>query len=147
MDKKIKVKLITVPDDAENGTLFSKRVRPNDPCPCGSGKKAKKCCGTDTKYSYGPHRNYIRREENLTEAELLKHRDGKTESRFCFEVGQSVVISETCDVEELRNKVAKVEVRGLCHDYLKPYYLIILDGEDKVYGRWFKEEDLQHLIM
>ncbi len=23
------------------------KIRRNDPCPCGSGKKAKKCCGTD----------------------------------------------------------------------------------------------------
>jgi uncharacterized protein YecA (UPF0149 family) len=22
-----------------------RKVRPNDPCPCGSGKKYKKCCG------------------------------------------------------------------------------------------------------
>ena len=25
-------------------------IRRNDPCPCGSGKKAKHCCGTETKY-------------------------------------------------------------------------------------------------
>ena len=25
-----------------------RKIRRNDPCPCGSGKKAKKCCGTDT---------------------------------------------------------------------------------------------------
>jgi preprotein translocase subunit SecA len=24
------------------------KLKPNDPCPCGSGKKAKKCCGVDT---------------------------------------------------------------------------------------------------
>ena len=30
--------------------LVSVKVRPNDPCPCGSGKKAKHCCGTETKY-------------------------------------------------------------------------------------------------
>ena len=34
-----------------NGTpLISQKVRPNDPRPCGSGKKAKHCHGTDTKY-------------------------------------------------------------------------------------------------
>lgn len=26
-------------------TSTSKKVYPNDPCPCGSGKKYKKCCG------------------------------------------------------------------------------------------------------
>jgi len=30
--------------------LKSRKVLPNDPCPCGSGKKAKRCCGTETKY-------------------------------------------------------------------------------------------------
>ena len=25
------------------------KIYPNDPCPCGSGKKYKKCCGTDLK--------------------------------------------------------------------------------------------------
>ncbi len=29
-----------------NGTLIKgEKIRPNDPCPCGSGKKYKKCCG------------------------------------------------------------------------------------------------------
>lgn len=28
------------------GTLYKgAKIRPNDPCPCGSGKKYKKCCG------------------------------------------------------------------------------------------------------
>ena len=30
--------------------IVARKVRPNDPCPCGSGKKAKHCCGTETKY-------------------------------------------------------------------------------------------------
>jgi len=33
-----------------NKPLIAVKVRPNDPCPCGSGKKAKHCCGTETKY-------------------------------------------------------------------------------------------------
>ena len=37
-----------------NGQPFiARKIRPNDPCPCGSGKKAKHCCGTETKY-YSP---------------------------------------------------------------------------------------------
>ena len=27
------------------GSLLGKKIYPNDPCPCGSGKKYKKCCG------------------------------------------------------------------------------------------------------
>lgn len=30
--------------------MIAYKVRPNDPCPCGSGKKAKNCHGTETKY-------------------------------------------------------------------------------------------------
>jgi uncharacterized protein YecA (UPF0149 family) len=33
---------------AAYANIFDKanqKVRPNDPCPCGSGKKYKKCCG------------------------------------------------------------------------------------------------------
>lgn len=30
--------------------LRADKVGRNDPCSCGSGKKAKRCCGTDTKY-------------------------------------------------------------------------------------------------
>ena len=28
-----------------NAVKVEKKVYPNDPCPCGSGKKYKKCCG------------------------------------------------------------------------------------------------------
>lgn len=29
----------------KNGSMRVRRRAPNDPCPCGSGKKFKKCCG------------------------------------------------------------------------------------------------------
>lgn len=29
----------------------------NAPCPCGSGKKAKRCCGTETKYYIKTRKN------------------------------------------------------------------------------------------
>jgi positive regulator of sigma E activity len=32
--------------------LRSVKVMPNDPCKCGSGKKAKKCCGAKTTFYY-----------------------------------------------------------------------------------------------
>lgn len=36
-----------------NGAPFeARKVGRNDPCPCGSGKKAKNCCGTETQYHY-----------------------------------------------------------------------------------------------
>lgn len=30
--------------------LLAQKIGRNDPCPCGSGKKAKHCCGCDTRY-------------------------------------------------------------------------------------------------
>ena len=31
-------------DNSATGKKAAKRVKPNEPCPCGSGKKYKKCC-------------------------------------------------------------------------------------------------------
>lgn len=32
--------------------IVARKIQPNSPCRCGSGKKAKKCCGTETQYYY-----------------------------------------------------------------------------------------------
>lgn len=32
--------------------LVAKKLKRNDPCQCGSGKKQKKCCGTKTRYFF-----------------------------------------------------------------------------------------------
>ncbi|MDA3960053.1 MAG: anaerobic sulfatase maturase, partial [Planctomycetota bacterium] len=32
-------------DDLRNQAASAKKIKPNEPCPCGSGKKYKKCCG------------------------------------------------------------------------------------------------------
>ena len=32
-------------DKVSNGPVKSEKVGRNDPCPCGSGKKYKQCCG------------------------------------------------------------------------------------------------------
>ena len=37
---------MSMPDGISGKTVVGKKkVYPNDPCPCGSGKKYKKCCG------------------------------------------------------------------------------------------------------
>lgn len=38
-------KYIAYADDRDNIKISSKKIYPNEPCPCGSGKKYKKCCG------------------------------------------------------------------------------------------------------
>ena len=36
-----------IEEEEEEKAAIPKKVRPNDPCPCGSGKKYKKCCGVN----------------------------------------------------------------------------------------------------
>ena len=45
---KRKVKLISPKE--EGHVIVSEKVMRNGLCPCGSGKKSKKCCGSDTKF-------------------------------------------------------------------------------------------------
>ena len=42
-------KTISMIEDEEetNQPQTGKKIRPNEPCPCGSGKKYKKCCGAN----------------------------------------------------------------------------------------------------
>lgn len=40
---------VLIPKDGFTGLIAQKTGR-NKVCPCGSGKKAEKCCGADTKY-------------------------------------------------------------------------------------------------
>lgn len=42
-------KFLIKPDAPCNG-LLAEKIQRNEPCNCGSGKKAKKCCGTQTLY-------------------------------------------------------------------------------------------------
>jgi len=39
--KKIGEELLKVPAETK---IVEGKIKPNDPCPCGSGKKFKKCC-------------------------------------------------------------------------------------------------------
>ncbi|MBR6903393.1 MAG: SEC-C domain-containing protein [Bacteroidales bacterium] len=46
------VPFIHTPADAESDTLMVKTIGRNAPCPCGSGKKVKHCCGETKAYFY-----------------------------------------------------------------------------------------------
>lgn len=59
--KKRKVQPICAPNDAMSMTLTkSFQVRRNDPCPCGSGKKAKNCCGAHREYAFRKFRPVVK---------------------------------------------------------------------------------------
>lgn len=52
--------------------LAAKKINPNAPCECGSGKKAKKCCGYITKYFYSKLNEEQIKEKKLKEEAELK---------------------------------------------------------------------------
>jgi uncharacterized protein len=54
-----------------NGNGFPmvvEKINRNAPCKCGSGKKAKKCCGTETDYYYTKLTEDQIRQQKLLEA-------------------------------------------------------------------------------
>lgn len=53
--------------------LAAKKINPNAPCECGSGKKAKKCCGYKTTYIYSKlNKKQMADLKIIQEAELKK---------------------------------------------------------------------------
>lgn len=141
MEKRL-FKVVHAPDEAENLTLTSVKVRPNDPCPCGSGKKAKKCCGTETAYKYNKHIRTVVSEEKLSQNEKIKAKMNEVgrdiiSTQFNYEVGQQVVLNEFFPEENMREKNAIITDRGLDSDAFDPYYKIELNGE--VLKKWVAE--------
>jgi hypothetical protein len=52
--------------------LAAKKINPNQPCECGSGKKAKKCCGTETKYCYSKLNEKQLEEKKRKEEQIIQ---------------------------------------------------------------------------
>ncbi len=147
--KKVKVKLIQAPDNAENRTLTAVKVRPNDLCPCGSGKKAKKCCGIETAYKFNKHIRTVVPESKLMEnkniSEKMKEVDRNIVApQFCYNIGQTVVLNEFFPEENMREKTAIVSDRGLDSDAYNPYYKIDVDGVD--FSKWVAEYCLSPFV-
>lgn len=145
---KRKFKVIQAPNDAENRTLTSVKVRPNDPCPCGSGKKAKKCCGTETAYKFNRHIRTVVPESQLMKNKNITAKMNEVDRniiapQFCYNVGQTVVMNEFFPEEDMREKKAIVTDRGLDSDAYDPYYKIDIDGVD--FSKWVAEYCLSPL--
>lgn len=145
---KRKFKVIQAPNDAENRTLTSVKVRPNDPCPCGSGKKAKKCCGTETAYKFNRHIRTVVPESQLMKNKNITAKMNEVDRniiapQFCYNVGQTVVMNEFFPEEDMREKKAIVTDRGLDSDAYNPYYKIDIDGVD--FSKWVAEHCLSPL--
>jgi uncharacterized protein YecA (UPF0149 family) len=50
MNEEMKKHKVTIIRPSRGNRLIAKKIGRNDLCPCKSGKKAKDCCGTETKY-------------------------------------------------------------------------------------------------
>jgi hypothetical protein len=67
MSKKIRVQLI----ESDGSPFLAKGQGRNSLCSCGSGRKAKRCCGTETKYystkkvKESAHDRYLRDKEKI----------------------------------------------------------------------------------
>lgn len=45
-------RMVTIYKNEYSTPMVARKQNRNAPCSCGSGKKAKKCCGTDAQYFY-----------------------------------------------------------------------------------------------
>lgn len=123
-DNKHKAQQILVGDDAESPTVYRERhIGRNEPCPCGSGKKAKNCCGTATRYRYKKLKLKVTPEEELgPEYKRFK---------FPFRFGEVVACSKAFPVEEMRGKNVMVVRRGI-EKHIGSFYFKIeaIESED-----------------
>lgn len=59
--------------------LVKKKILPNSPCPCGSRKKAKHCCGAKTTYFYSKLNEKQERDRKLQQEAEAKQNQHTTE--------------------------------------------------------------------
>ncbi len=98
------IEIVSALPDAENPTLRrTTKIGRNDPCPCGSGKKAKNCCGIHPEYTYTKYRPHVTREGDMKK--FRKH--------IPFAVGEIVLASKAFPVEAFRGKELVVMERGM----------------------------------
>lgn len=116
--KRLQAQQLLVGDDAESPTLFRKnKVGRNDPCPCGSGKKAKNCCGISQEYGY--KRLVLR----VTPERYMKH----WRNEIPFVVGETVLASKAFPVESFRGKPCVITERGMEEHICNFYFKIEID--------------------
>ena len=118
--KKLQAQQQLVGDDAESPTLYRKdKVGRNDPCPCGSGKKAKNCCGIHPEYGY---KKLVLR---VTPEQYMKH----YRKEIPFAVGETVLGSKAFPVEEFRGKELVIVERGM-EEHIGNFYFKIKPVSD-----------------
>jgi len=102
--QKLQAQQQLVGDDAESPTLYRKsKLGRNDPCPCGSGKKVKNCCGVNSEYGYKKLVLKVTPEERMKEFR----------KEIPFAVGEIVLGSKAFPVEAFRGKELVIKKRGM----------------------------------
>ena len=97
--------LISAGEEAKSPTLHrgDRRLRRNDPCPCGSGKKVKNCCGIHPEYKFDVYTPHVTRE-----SEMKQFR-----KNIPFAVGEIVLASRAFPVEAFRGQELVIMERGI----------------------------------
>ena len=116
--QKLQAQQQLVGDDAESPTLYRKsKLGRNDPCPCGSGKKAKNCCGIHPEYGY---KKLVLR---VTPEQYMR----RWRKEIPFAVGETVIASKAFPVESFRGKPCVITERGMEEHIGNFYFKIEID--------------------
>ena len=142
MNKRLDAERIVIGDDAETPTLFRKqKIGRNDPCPCGSGKKVKNCCGINTEYGYKKLALRVTPEQYMR----------RWRKEIPFAVGETVIASKAFPVESFRGKPCVITERGMEEHIGNFYFKIeidpVLDPEGLVdTNLWYSDGHLVKIV-
>ena len=100
-------------DAASNTLRRSIKLRRNDPCPCGSGKKVKHCCGVHLEYNYDSFR------PKVVEEHLL---DKKPD--WMFAMGETAMTNNHLPEHHKRGKMVTISARGYAANTATCYFKI-----------------------
>lgn len=97
--------IISAGEEAMSPTLHrgDRRLRRNDPCPCGSGKKVKNCCGIQREYKFDIYHPHVTPESRMK----------SFRKNIPFEVGETVLASKAFPVEAFRGQELVIIERGM----------------------------------
>lgn len=95
------------------------KLRRNDPCPCGSGKKVKNCCGIHGEYSYDRFRPKVVEERLLSKQPV-----------WPYEINEKAVISDKFPKGSLHGLPVTVVARGYAANVATCYFRVIFDNPE-----------------
>lgn len=106
--------------DASSRTIRrTLKLRRNDPCPCGSGKKVKNCCGVQGEYTYDRFRPIVVEEHQL-----------KAQPSWPYEIGEKAVISDKFPKQSLHGLPVTIVTRGYAENVATCYFRIVFDNPE-----------------